>query len=186
MIRTALAVLALAACLGACSRSSSGMPEEFPPVRLGMSYAQVKGELAKHRASVAEESGNMLRVTGRDRRVAEETFLFYRGALAAWTARYPTPATRGSYMRETKRFTMAFGEPFENLDDGAVIVTRWKLPDRSGRVLLSGYVGGRSEDHTLMVRVEDPSTVRRLVRSLTADSTAAAPESARDRDSTGT
>jgi hypothetical protein len=75
---------------------------------------------------------------------------------------------------------MAFGEPFENRDDGAVLMARWKLPDRSGRVLLSGFVAGRSPEHALMVRVEDPSVVRRLVRSLAGDSTARDTTDARD------
>jgi len=154
--------------LAGCSRSS-GLPEEFPPVHLGMSYAEAREALIKDHGTVTEQSAGMLRVTGRDRRVAEETFLFYEGSLAAWTARYPTQATPGSFVREKRRFTMAFGEPFENRDDGAVLVARWKLPDRTGRVLLSGFVAGRSPEHALMVRVEDPSVVRRLVRSLSGD-----------------
>jgi len=170
-----LAVLALAGC----SRSS-GLPEEFPPVRLGMPYAEAREALIKDHGTVTEQSAGMLRVTGRDRRVAEETFLFYEGALAAWTARYPTQASRGNFMRETRRFTMAFGEPFENRDDGAVLVARWKLPDKSGRVLLSGFVAGRGPEHALMVRVEDPSVVRRLVRSLASDSTAHDSDAAPD------
>ena len=171
MTRRAWALVIMALVMAGCSRSS-GLPEEFPPVRLGMPYGEAREALIKDHGTVTEQSAGMLRVTGRDRRVAEETFLFDEGILAAWTARYPTQATRGSFMRETRRFTMAFGEPFENRDDGAVLVARWKLPDRSGRVLLSGFVAGRSPEHALMVRVEDPSVVRRLVRSLSADSTA--------------
>ena len=186
MIRSAVLALVLAALSAGCSRGiSSGMPEEFPPVRLGMSYADAKDALVKDHGTVTEESAGMLRVTGRDRRVAEETFLFYEGTLAAWTARYPTDASRGNFMRETKRFTMAFGAPFESHDDGAVLLARWRLPDRSGRVLLSGFVAGRGPEHTLMVRVEDPSVVRRLVRSLAADSTSQR-DSAPAADSTGT
>jgi hypothetical protein len=177
MMRRALFLAVLA--LAGCSRSS-GLPEEFPPVHLGMPYAQARDALIKDHGTVTEQSAGMLRVTGRDRRVAEETFLFYEGSLAAWTARYPTQATRGSFMRETRRFTMAFGEPFENHDDGAVLLARWKLPDRSGRVLLSGFVAGRGPEHSLMVRVEDPSVVRRLVRSLSADSTAHDSDAAPD------
>lgn len=161
------------------------MPEEFPPVQLGMPYTEAKEALVKDHGTVTEQSAGMLRVTGRDRRVAEETFLFYEGTLAAWTARYPTTASRGNFMRETKRFTMAFGEPFESHDDGAVLLARWRLPDRSGRVLLSGFVAGRGPEHALMVRVEDPSVVRRLVRSLAADSTSQR-DSAPVADSTGT
>jgi len=186
MIRRALSVLALCLLAAGCSRGpSSGMPEEFPPVRLGMTYEEAKEALVKDHGTLTEQSAGMLRVTGRDRRVAEETFLFYEGTLAAWTARYPTPATRGSFMREIKRFTMAFGEPFENHDDGAVLLARWRLPDRSGRVLLSGFVAGRSPEHALMVRVEDPSVVRRLVRSLAADSTSS-QEPQEVPDSSGT
>src|SRR5262249_39321155 len=145
------AVLALAALSAGCSRGlSSGMPEEFPPVRLGMPYAEAREALIKDHGTVTEQSTGMLRVTGRDRRVAEATFLFYEGSLAAWTARYPTQASRGNFMRETKRFTMAFGEPFESHDDGAVLLARWRLPDRSGRVLLSGFVAGRGPEHALM------------------------------------
>ena len=186
MIRRALCGLALAALFAGCSRGpSSGMPEEFPPVHLGMLYADAKEALVKDHGTVTEQTVGMLRVTGRDRRVAEETFLFYEGTLAAWTARYPTAASRGNFMRETKRFTMAFGEPFESHDDGAVLLARWRLPDRSGRVLLSGFVAGRGPEHALMVRVEDPSVVRRLVRSLAADSTSL-PDSSRGADSSGT
>jgi hypothetical protein len=177
MMRRALFLAVLA--LAGCSRSS-GLPEEFPPVHLGMPYTEARDALIKDHGTVTEQSAGMLRVTGRDRRVAEETFLFYEGSLAAWTARYPTQATRGSFMRETRRFTMAFGEPFENHDDGAVLLARWKLPDRSGRVLLSGFVAGRGPEHSLMVRVEDPSVVRRLVRSLSADSTAHDSDAAPD------
>ena len=162
------------------------MPEEFPPVRLGMPYAEARDALVKDHATVTEQSAGMLRVTGRDRRVAEETFLFYEGTLAAWTARYPTQASRGNFMRETKRFTMAFGEPFESRDDGAVLLARWRLPDRSGRVLLSGFVAGRGPEHALMVRVEDPSVVRRLVRSLAGEGAAAPADSAGSgRDTSG-
>lgn len=187
MIRYALAALAVAALAAGCSRGiSSGMPEEFPPVHLGMSYADAKDALVKDHGMVTEQNAGMLRVTGRDRRVAEETFLFYEGALAAWTARYPTDASRGNFMRETKRFTMAFGQPFESHDDGAVLLARWRLPDRSGRVLLSGFVAGRGPEHTLMVRVEDPSVVRRLVRSLAAPDSTSERDTAPGADSTGT
>jgi hypothetical protein len=172
MTRWRGAMLLLAMILTGCSRSSDGMPEEFPPVRLGMSYEETREALARAHGDVVEQTTGMLRVTGRDRRVAEEVFLFYQGHLAAWTTRYPTPATRGNFMRESKRFTMAFGAPFEAQDEGVVLTTRWRLPDKSGRVLLSGYVAGRGNEAPLMVRVEDPSVVRRLVRSLTADSTA--------------
>ena len=142
-------------------------------MRLGMTYAEARDALRLGHGNVVEQTDRMLRVTGRDRRVAEEVFLFYQGSLAAWTIRYPTSATLGNFMRETKRFTMAFGPPFDGLDEGGVLTARWRLPDKSGRVLLSGYVAGRGVDTPLMVRVEDPSVVRRLVRSLGADSSAA-------------
>lgn len=166
------ALLLLAILLGGCSRPHSGLPEEFPPVRLGMSYEETREALVAAHGNVVEQTDRMLRVTGRDRRVAEEVFLFYKGGLAAWTIRYPTRATRGNYMRETKRFTMAFGEPFDTQDQGVLAVTKWRLPDKSGRVLLSGYLAGRGDEAPLMVRVEDPSVVRRLVRSLSSDTTA--------------
>jgi hypothetical protein len=186
MIRRALIALALAALAAGCSRGlSSGMPEEFPPVHLGMPYADAREALVKDHGTVTEQSAGMLRVTGRDRRVAEETFLFYEGTLAAWTARYPTAASRGNFMRETKRFTMAFGQPFESHDDGAVLLARWRLPDLSGRVLLSGFVAGRGPAQALMVRVEDPSVVKRLVRSLAADSAAPSDSSKSRPDSSG-
>jgi hypothetical protein len=187
MIRRVVVIAALIALAAGCSRGlSSGMPEEFPPVHLGMPYAEARDALIKDHGTVTEQSPGMLRVTGRDRRVAEETFLFYEGALAAWTARYPTAASRGSFMREIKRFTMAFGEPFESHDDGAVLLARWRLPDRSGRVLLSGFVAGRGPDHALMVRVEDPSVVKRLVRALAGEGAEApADTSPSGADTTG-
>jgi hypothetical protein len=190
MIRRVLLFALLLVPVAGCSRNpSSGMPEEFPPVHLGMSYADAREALVKDHGTVTEQSpsGSMLRVTGRDRRVAEETFLFYEGALAAWTARFPTAASRGNFMRETKRFTMAFGEPFESHDDGAVLLARWRLPDRSGRVLLSGFIAGRGPEHALMVRVEDPSVVKRLVRSLARDGSESPSDTAQSApDSSGT
>ena len=175
--RAALLVLALV--VAGCSRPSSGLPEEFPPVRLGMSLDEARAALVGAHGNVVEQTDRMLRVTGRDRRVAEEVFLFYHGSLAAWTIRYPTPATRGNYMRETRRFTMAFGPPFQASEEGSpVLLTRWRLPDKSGRVLLSGYVAGRGDAAPLMVRVEDPSVVRRLVRSLAGGDSTAVPDTA--------
>jgi hypothetical protein len=164
-------VLSLVLVLAGAGCGRRGVvPEEFPPVHLGMPHAEARAALGSGSARIVEDNDRVIRVVGRDRRVEEEVFLFYQDRLAAWTARYPTPATRASFVRQTRRFTMAFGEPFESRDDGLVLSSRWKLPAGGGRLLLSGYVGSRGADSPLMARVEDPSVVRRLVRSLSGES----------------
>jgi hypothetical protein len=167
---------ASAALLGLLLASGCGrratVPEEFPPVQLGMSRAETRDVVAGGGTRIAEDTPQMLRVTGRDSRVAEEVFLFYDGKLAAWTLRFAKPASRGSFQRVQRRLTLTFGEPMEERDDGLVLAARWRGREQGGRVLLSGFVGGRGGNAPLMVRVEDASVVRRLIRSL--DKTAAA------------
>lgn len=163
-------LLALLLGLAACA-SDKGLPEEFPPVRLGMTNSEVRASVTRgNGATVLEQGERMLRVAGRDRRVAEEVFLFQDGRLAAWTLRYTNPASRSDIDRLTRRFNLAFGQPIEHADNGLVVSTRWKLPEGAGRVLLSGYVGGRGPQAPLMVRVEDPSVIRRLIRELRRES----------------
>jgi hypothetical protein len=159
-------LLLLSLCvLAGCARPG-GTPQEFPPARLGMAQAEVRAALAKAGANLIDDSPRVLRATGRDARVAEEVFLFYDGRLAAWTQRLEEAATRTSFARARGRYTRCFGRPIERGDNGLVLTARWRLPGQEGRVLLSAYVGDRSGRAQLMVRVEDPSVLRSLIRQM--------------------
>jgi hypothetical protein len=160
--------LSLALFLG-CAPRDQALPEEFPPVRLGMPRSDARTALERAGGDIAEDSDRMVRVVGRDRRVGEEVFLFYKDRLAAYTIRYPGAASRGAFQRQSRRFGLSFGEPYEQSDDGLVLVSRWRSEEVGGRVLMSAFIGGRA-DSPLMVRVEDPSVVGRLIRHLGADS----------------
>lgn len=131
---------------------------------------EVRRSLSSAGAEFAEDGERVLRVVGRDRRVSEEVFLFYKHRLAAFTIRYPGAASRGAFQRQSRRFTLTFGAPHEHSDNGMVLLSRWRSEEIGGRVLMSAFVGGRA-DAPLMVRVEDPSVVGRLIRELGEDST---------------
>jgi hypothetical protein len=161
--------------LGPACAPRRGAPDEFPPVHLGMPRAEVRAALAQGRASVLEDSPRLLRAAGRDAGVAEETFLFYDGRLAAWTQRLEQPSTRATFAHVRGRYTRCFGEPFEVHDDGLVLVARWRYAAEKGRVLLSGYAGDRTGQARLMVRVEDPSVVRSLIRQMGRDEARSGP-----------
>jgi hypothetical protein len=165
-------VLGLLLAAGCARRGEA--PEEFPPVRLGMSRAATHDALAATGARIVEESPRMLRAVGRDRRVAEEVFLFYDGRLAAWTQHLAEPASRASFARTSRQLARSFGAPTEERDDGLVLAARYRLREEGGRVLLSGYVGGGRGSAPLMVRVEDASVLRSLVRELAREERAAA------------
>jgi hypothetical protein len=161
-------VLGFASLLG-CAPRDQALPEEFPPVRLGMDRAEARAALERAGGGVVEDNEQMVRVVGRDRRVHEEFFLFYKGRLAAFILRYPGMASRGVFQRQSRRFDLSFGKPFEQRDDGIVMTSRWRAKGIGGQVLLSAFVGGRGEA-PLMVRVEDPSVLGRLIRQLGTDS----------------
>jgi hypothetical protein len=149
----------------ACAPRDRALPEEFPPVRLGMPRAEVRAALSRAGADIAGDDTRMLTAVGRDRRVREESFFFYRERLAAYVLRYPGAASRGVFQRQTRRFNLTFGEPFETADNGYSLIARWRAPELGGRVLMTASVG-RPEQSALTVRVEDPSVLPRLLRAL--------------------
>lgn len=159
----------LGLCVAVGCAPHPGTIAEFPPVRLGMSRADVLAAMTAGRASLLEDSPRLLRAANRDPRVAEEVFLFYDGRLAAWTQRLEERPTRQAFERARRRYTRAFGAPTETGDDGLVLTARWRDESQSGRVLLSGYIGDRTGQARLMVRVEDPSVVRSLIRQMGRD-----------------
>jgi hypothetical protein len=149
-----------------------------------MTRAEVVGAVGEAKGRVLEETPQTLRAAGRDTRVEEEVFLFYDGRLAAWTQRLAQPSTRAAFERTRGRYTRHFGEPIESHDDGPVQMARWRYAGEKGRVLLSAYAGDHSGRARLMVRVEDPSVLRSLVRQMGRDearraSAGGAPDSAR-------
>ncbi len=154
-----------------CARPEA--PPEFPPVRLGMRLAAVHEILVGGKGRIVESTPRLLRVTGRDRRVAEEVFLFYDGKLAAWTLRFARPATPESFRREARRLTAFYGKPIEITGRGLVLIARWRARQPGSRVLLSGYVGGRGASAPLMVRFEDASVLGSLIRQMARDQRAA-------------
>jgi hypothetical protein len=156
--------LGLLAAAGCARRGAA--PEAFPPVRLGMARVAARDALAAAGARIVEESPRMLRAVGRDSRVAEEVFLFYDGRLAAWTQHLAEPASRASFARVSRQLAHFYGAPTEERDDGLVLAARYRLGEEGGRVLLSGYVGDGKGSAPLMVRVEDASVLRSLVREL--------------------
>jgi hypothetical protein len=159
------AALGGAAALGGCT-ATQGPPEEFPPVTLGMEWEDVRRSVAKRGGRIDEESPHSFRVMGRDRRVAQEMYFFHHDQLAAFTLRYAEEATTGSFRRLARRYTLAYGEPVEEDYDEWLLRASWRMKDPPGRVLLSGFVGGREPDSPLMARVEDPSVMPRLLRVL--------------------
>lgn len=146
--------------------AKGGPPEEFPAVDLGMSREQVREALTAQGGQVTEETERMIAVTGRDVRVAEETFFFFHDRLAAWTVRFAEQSTRRGFTRLAKRFTMAYGGPDEENDDGWVLRARWRLPEGGDQLILSGFVGGRGPETPLTARLEDPSVMPRLLREM--------------------
>jgi hypothetical protein len=159
-----LSLLMVGASL-ACGRQA-GAPEEFPPVTFGMTQSEVRILLTELGGSVIEDDEGVLVISGRDRRVADETFLFYRDRLAAWTVRFGEEATRGGFQRLARRFTLAYGESVAESDDGMILRAEWRIVETGGRLHLSGYVGGRGDASPLMARVEDPTVMPRLIRKI--------------------
>lgn len=148
-----------------CSRRGAA-PEDFPPVRLGMPRPDVQRVLARTRGRTVEEGPQMMRVAGRDARVAEEIFLFYDGKLAAWTMRFVEPASRAAFAHRRGELSRSLGRPGEETDNGLVLTARWRAARPGERVLLSGYVGGGMGHNPLMVRVEDASALPGLLRQM--------------------
>lgn len=179
-----LLLLSLAAAPGCAPRGSA--PEGFPPVHLGMSRSAVLEALAATPARLLEETPQVVRAAGRDPRVIEEVFLFYDGNLAAWTQRLAESSSRESFARESARFTRYFGEPIERTDEGLVLTARWRMAEEKGRVLLSAYTGDRSGNSPLMVRAEDPSVVRSLIRQMSREEAQRLPAPAPDSTGRGT
>ena len=169
MRRSAWTLFLATSLLLGCNPQDRTLPEEFPPVRLGMERREVRRILEESDARIAEDNARLLRAVERDRRVAEEVFLFYKDRLAAFTIRYPGPATRAVFQRQSRRFGLTFGDPYEQRDDGMVLLARWRAEETGGRVLLSAFIGGSGES-PLMARIEDPSVVPRLIRQMERDS----------------
>ena len=170
-IRTVVAGFWAAALWGAmlgCS-ASEGPPEEFPSVRFGMSADSVRRVVAKQGGRVEVESAHSFLVVERDRRIDQEVFFFYRDRLAAYTVRYAEEASSGNFRRLARRYTLAYGEPIDERYDDWVMRATWHMKDDRGRLLLSGFVGGRGVDSPLMARIEDPSVMPRLLRLLEED-----------------
>jgi hypothetical protein len=163
--RFLIGIVVFAAFLAGCG-TEAGPPEEFPPVELGMAHEEVRGSMIGAGGKIAEENERMMSIVERDRRVAEETFFFYHDKLAAWTVRFAEEPTRRGFTRLAKRFTMAYGDPIEESDDGWVLRATWRIPDGGGRLLLSGFIGGRGPDTPLTARLEDPSVMQRLIREM--------------------
>ena len=148
-----------------CS-AADGPPEEFPPVRFGMSADSVKRAVAKQGGRIEAESAHSFLVVERDRRIEQEVFFFYRDGLAAYTVRYAEEASSGNFRRLARRYTLAYGEPVEERYDDWVMRAAWRMEEDRGRLLLSGFVGGRGVESPLMARIEDPSVMPRLLRAL--------------------
>ncbi len=168
-----LLCLALGLWLAAGCARRGDAPSEFPPVQVGMTFAAAHDRLAAGPGRIVESTPRMLRLVGRDRRVAEEVFLFFDGKLAAWTLRFARPATPESFRREARRLTAFYGKPAELEDRGLVLMARWRARQPGSRVLLSGYVGGRADNAPLMVRFEDASVLGSLIRQMVRDERAA-------------
>lgn len=143
---------------------------------LGMPSEEVRRSVAKLGGRIDEESRHSFRVAGRDRRVAQEVFFFYHDQLAAYTIRYAEEATTGSFRRVARRYSMAYGKPIEEEYDEWLLRAAWRIEEPRGRVLLSGFIGGRGVESPLMVRVEDPSVMPRLLRALEEEGRAEAIE----------
>ena len=132
----------------------------------GMSTDAVRRAVAKQGGRVEAESQSSLLVVGRDRRVDQEVFFFYRDQLAAYTVRYAESASSGNFRRIARRFTLAYGVPIEERYDEWVHRAAWRMEESHGRLLLSGFVGGQGVESPLMARIEDPSVMPRLLRLL--------------------
>lgn len=133
---------------------------------LGMPWEDVRRSVARLGGRIDEESRHSFRVVGRDRRVAQEVFFFYHDRLAAYTVRYAEEATTGSFRRLARRYTLAYGDPVQEEYDEWLLRAAWRVEEPRGRVLLSGFIGGRGVESPLMARVEDPSVMPRLLRAL--------------------
>jgi hypothetical protein len=160
-----LAGLVLGILAIGCS-AADGPPEEFPPVHFGMTADSVRRAVAKQGGRVEAESAHSFLVVERDRRIEQEVFFFYRERLAAYTVRYAEEASSGNFRRLARRYTLAYGEPIEERYDDWVMRAAWRMEEDRGRLLLSGFVGGRGTDSPLMARIEDPSVMPRLLRLL--------------------
>lgn len=131
-----------------------------------MSADSVRRAVAKQGGRIDTESAHSFLVVERDRRIDQEVFFFYRDALAAYTVRYAEEASSGNFRRLARRYTLAYGEPIDERYDDLVMRATWHMKPDRGRLLLSGFVGGRGADSPLMARVEDPSIMPRLLRLL--------------------